>query len=294
MKILRRPEHRFASLPDYPYAPNYLEVAPGLRMHYVEAGPSDAPPVLLMHGEPTWSYLYRHMIPRIAAAGLRAIAPDLIGFGLSDKPASTADYSYAAHVGWVRRWVEALDLRGVTMVGQDWGSLVGLRLVTEMPERFERIVLSNGGLPEGTGAPKAFRHWRAFSRWSPLFPIGRIVQAGTRRRLSPAEVAAYDAPFPARRYKAAARIFPTLVPVDPGNPAIPDQKRAWSVLEGWTRPFICCYSDRDPITRGAERPFLERVPGTKGQPHTTLRGGHFVQEDDPEGFSRVIVAACGR
>ena len=294
MKILRTPEHRFASLPDYPYAPNYLEVAPGLRMHYVEAGPSDAPPVLLMHGEPTWSYLYRHMIPRIAAAGLRAIAPDLIGFGRSDKPASTADYSSAAHVGWVRRWVEALDLRGATMVGQDWGSLVGLRLVTEMPERFERIVLSNGGLPEGTVAPKAVRHWRTFSRWSPLFPIGRIVQAGTRRRLSPAEVAAYDAPFPARRYKAAARIFPTLVPVDPGNPAIPDQKRAWSVLEGWNRPFICCYSDRDPITRGAERPFLERVPGTKGQPHTTLRGGHFVQEDDPEGFSRVIVAACGR
>ena len=136
--------------------------------------------------------------------------------------------------------------------------------------------------------------WRTFSRWSPLFPIGRIVQAGTRRRLTPAEIAAYDAPFPARRYKAAARIFPSLVPVDPDNPAIPDQKRAWSMLEGWNRPFVCCYSDRDPITRGAERPFLERVPGTKGQPHTTLRGGHFVQEDDPEGFSRVIVAACGR
>ena len=292
MKILRTPESRFAGLPDFPFAPRYHQVTPELRLHYVDEGPRAAPPVLMLHGEPTWSYLYRHMIPIVTAAGLRAVAPDLIGFGRSDKPAAKSDYSYAGQVAWMRHWVEALDLREVTLVCQDWGSLIGLRLVAESPERFARVLLSNGGLPAGTGASKAFRRWRAFSRYSPVFPIGRIVQAGTARRLSSGEVAAYDAPFPSNAYKAAARIYPSLVPMEPDDVAVPDQRRAWKVFEGWTRPFICCFSDGDPITRGGEAPWLKAVPGTNGQPHRTLHGGHFVQEDDPRGFADLIVASC--
>ncbi len=289
MKVLRTPDSRFEGLPDYPFAPRYHQVTQDLRLHFVDEGPREAPPVLMLHGEPTWSYLYRHMIPRVVAAGLRALAPDLVGFGKSDKPAGRGDYSYARHVAWIRHWIEALDLRDITLACQDWGSLIGLRLAAEMPERFSCVLLSNGGLPAGTGAPKAFKRWRAFSRYSPIFPIGRIVQAGTRRRMSPAEVAAYDAPFPRNSHKAGARIFPSLVPMEPDDVAVPDQKRAWKVFETWNKPFICCFSDRDPITRGGDAPFLRRVPGTRDQPHTTLRGGHFIQEDDPEGFAQLII-----
>jgi haloalkane dehalogenase len=251
-----------------------------LRVHYVDEGPRDAPIVLMMHGEPTWSYLYRHMIGPVAASGLRVIAPDLIGFGRSDKPARKGDYSYARHVGWMRRWIEQLDLKNITLACQDWGSLIGLRLLAEMPERFNGIVLQP--------APRAFAIWRAFSKYSPLFPIGRIVKAGTRRGLSDAEVAAYDAPFPDGRYKAGARIFPTFVPLG-SNLAIPDQLKAWEVLDRWDKPFLCCFSDRDPITRGSEALFIGRVPGTAGQPHATLKGGHFIQEDDPAGFVDCIL-----
>ncbi|MFM7784009.1 MAG: haloalkane dehalogenase [Gammaproteobacteria bacterium] len=292
MKILRTPEARFAGLPDYPFAPHWHELAPGFRLHYLDEGPREAAPVLMLHGEPSWSYLYRHMIPPVVSAGLRVLAPDLPGFGKSDKPAARRDYSYAAHVAWMRHWLEALDLGDITLVCQDWGSLIGLRLLTEMPDRFARVLLGNGGLPTGNLASKAFHRWRAFSRWSPIFPIGRIVQAGTRRQLSAAEIAAYDAPFPVRAFKAGARAFPSLVPADPDDPAIPDQQRAWAVLERWEKPFICCFSDRDPITRGGDRDFLQRVPGPRGQPHTTLRGGHFLQEDDPEAFARLIVQSC--
>ncbi|HQR47699.1 MAG TPA: haloalkane dehalogenase [Steroidobacteraceae bacterium] len=294
MKILRTPDARFEQIPDYPFAPHYHQLTDQLRLHYVDEGPRGAPPVLMMHGEPTWSYLYRHMIVPVAAAGLRVLAPDMIGFGKSDKPAAKSDYTYAGHVAWMRHWLEALDLRDITLVCQDWGSLIGLRLAAELPGRFARVLLSNGGLPEGTGAPRAFRRWRRFARYSPLFPIGRIVQAATRRRLSPAEIAAYDAPFPANAHKAGARIFPALVPVEPDDVAVPDQRRAWQAFEAWTRPFICCFSDGDPITRGGDAPFLRRVPGTKGQPHVTLHGGHFIQEDDPEGFVRAILSSCGR
>ncbi|HQR23172.1 MAG TPA: haloalkane dehalogenase [Steroidobacteraceae bacterium] len=294
MKILRTPDARFEQIPDYPFAPQYHQLTDQLRLHYVDEGPRGAPPVLMMHGEPTWSYLYRHMIVPVAAAGLRVLAPDMIGFGKSDKPAAKSDYTYAGHVAWMRHWLEALDLRDITLVCQDWGSLIGLRLAAELPGRFARVLLSNGGLPEGTGAPRAFRRWRRFARYSPLFPIGRIVQAATRRRLSPAEIAAYDAPFPANAHKAGARIFPALVPVEPDDVAVPDQRRAWQAFEAWTRPFICCFSDGDPITRGGDAPFLRRVPGTKGQPHVTLHGGHFIQEDDPEGFVRAILSSCGR
>jgi haloalkane dehalogenase len=247
----------------------------------------------MLHGEPSWSYLYRHMIAPIANAGLRALAPDLIGFGKSDKPAAREDYSYTGQVAWIRHWIEALDLRDITLLCQDWGSLIGLRLAAESPERFARILLSNGGLPVGTGAPPAFKVWRAFSRYSPWFPIGRIVQTGTKRTLSAAEVAAYDAPFPDSSYKVAARTYPSLVTVEAHIPDVAENLRAWEVFEQWQKPFICCFSDGDPITRGGDAQFIHRVPGAKGQPHVTLRGGHFIQEDDPQGFARLAIEACG-
>jgi haloalkane dehalogenase len=242
----------------------------------------------MMHGEPSWSYLYRKMVAPVVEAGFRVLAPDLIGFGKSDKPAAQNDYSYARHVAWMRQWVEQLDLRNITLACQDWGSLIGLRLVAEMPERFSGVTLSNGGLPEGGEAPRAYAIWRAFSKWSPIFPIGKIVNAGTKRSLSAEEIAAYDAPFPDASFKAGARIFPSFVPFE-NNAALPDQKRAWEVLDSWDKPFLCCFSDQDSITRGGESRFVGRVPGTAGLNHRSLRGGHFIQEDDPEGFVACIL-----
>jgi haloalkane dehalogenase len=290
MTIVRTPDERFANLPDYPFAPHYHQVSADIRMHYIDEGPRDAPIVLMMHGEPTWSYLYRHMIGPVVAAGYRVLAPDLIGFGKSDKPTDRALFTYAQHVAWMRHWVEALDLKDVVLACQDWGSLIGLRLAAAMPDRFSGVVLANGGLPAGGVAPRAFKIWRAFSRYSPVFPIGRIVQAGTKRRMSDGERAAYDAPFTGSGSKAAARVFPGLVPVEDSNPAVPDQVVAWQVFDGWTKPFLCAFSDQDAITRGADRVFHDRVPGTKGQAHRTLRGGHFIQEDDPQGFVAAILA----
>ena len=288
MQIYRTPDERFADLPDFPFAPHYLELPDGLRVHYLDEGPRDGPPVLLLHGEPTWSYLFRHMIAPIVAAGFRVVAPDLIGFGKSDKPLARTDYSYAKQVAWMRQWIERLDLKDITLGCQDWGSLIGLRLAAEMPDRFQGIALSNGGLPAGQEAPRAFAIWRAFSRYSPVFPIGGIVKSGTKRALSPQEIAAYDAPFPTRASKVATRVYPGFVPFA-GNPAVPDQLRAWSVFEKWDKPFLCCFSDGDPITRGGDAMWLERVPGTRSMAHRTLRGGHFIQEDDPAGFADAIV-----
>ncbi len=293
--ILRTPESRFTGLPDYPFAANYHQTTGGVRLHYVDVGARDGPPILMLHGEPTWSYLYRHVIPPVAAAGARVLAPDLVGFGKSDKPTRREAHSYAGQVAWIRHWIEALDLREITLVCQDWGSLIGLRLAAEMPERFARIIIGNGGLPTGdTPIPIAFRVWKAFARFSPWFPIGRIVQGGTKRRLTPAERAAYDAPFPSATYKTAARVYPLLVPLTPDNPASEANREAWRVLERWEKPFICCYSDGDPITRGIDQMFRSRVPGTRNQPHTTLHGGHFMQEDDPGRLADLVIAACGR
>lgn len=298
MKVLRTPDAAFAGITDYPFAPHYLDIKDAdtgtpLRVHYIDEGPRDAPVVLMMHGEPSWSYLYRHMIGPVVAAGYRVVAPDLIGFGKSDKPAAQSDYSYARHVAWMRSWLEQLDLQRVTLACQDWGSLIGLRLAAEMPDRFAAIALSNGGLPEGGVAPRAFAIWRAFSRWSPFFPIGKIVSAGTKRGLSEAEIAAYDAPFPDASFKAGARIFPRFVPFE-DNVAVPDQKRAWAVFDQWEKPFLCCFSDQDRITRGGESRFIGRVPGTEGQNHRSLSGGHFIQEDDPAGFVACILEVAGQ
>jgi haloalkane dehalogenase len=288
MQVFRTPDDRFADLPDFPYAPHYLTLQDGLRVHYIDEGPRDGAVVLLLHGEPTWCYLYRHMIGPLVAAGYRVLAPDLIGFGRSDKPLERGAYSYAGQVAWMREWIEALDLRGITLGCQDWGSLIGLRLVAEMPDRFHGVALSNGGLPAGQEPPRAFAIWRAFARYSPVFPIGRLVRAGSRAGLTKAEVAAFDAPFPTRASKVATRVYPTLVPFA-GDPAVPDQERAWALFDSWTKPFLCCFSDQDPITRGGDAIWRERVPGTREMAHRTLRGGHFIQNDDPAGFAKAII-----
>ena len=289
MEVLRTPDDRFANLPGYSFAPHYLEVG-DLRIHHVDEGPPGAPPVLLLHGEPSWSYLYRKMIPSLIAAGLRAVAPDLVGFGRSDKPAAQEDYTYQRHVDWMRGFLEALDLRGVTLVGQDWGGLIGLRLVAEHPERFARVVAANTFLPTGDRPPgSAFLAWQRFSQETPVLPVGRIVQSGCVTQLSPDVVAAYEAPFPDERYKAGARRFPLLVPTSPDDPAAPANRRAWESLRRWDRPFITAFSDSDPITQGADALLREAIPGTRGQPHTTInRGGHFLQEDQGEELARVV------
>ncbi len=279
MDILRTPEERFDALPDFPFQPQYAQVA-GLRLHYLDEGPRDAAPVLLLHGEPTWSYLYRFMIPPLVAAGHRVLAPDLIGFGRSDKPSAATDYSYAAQVGWMTDWLVKLDLGDLALFCQDWGSLIGLRLAAEQADRFRAIVLSNGGLPTGDQSmPPAFRAWQRFARHSPVFPIGRIVASGTRRRLSPAERAAYDAPFPDRSFKTAARLLPSLVPTTPDDPAAAANRQAWAALGEWTKPFLTCFSTGDPITRGGDRAWHAHVPGARRLSHQRIPGGHFVQED---------------
>lgn len=293
MRILRTDEGRFAGLPDYPFTPNYLEAEPGLRMHYVDEGPISADPVVMIHGEPSWSYLYRHMIPVVSAAGHRVLAPDLIGFGKSDKPSDINDYSYDRHIAWLSNWLKALKLRNITLVCQNWGSLLGLRLAAEHPELFRRIIVGNGMLPTGeTSIPATFTLWRAFATHSPWLPIGRIVQLGTERTLSKAELAAYEAPFPTSEHKAGARAFPKLVPASEDHPASPANKAAWRVLEKWKKPFITCFSSGDPITRGGDRYMQRRIPGAHGQPHITLQGGHFLQEDSPEAFAKIIIDAC--
>ena len=301
MHTLRTPDERFADLPGYPFAPHYVEIddtdGGTLRVHYVDEGPRDGAVVLCMHGEPSWSYLYRKMIPVLVDAGLRVIAPDLVGFGRSDKPSDQGDYTYARHVAWMQAAiVDHLDLRGATFFGQDWGGLVGLRLVAENPDRFDRVIIGNTGLPTGDGRPTdAFLAWQKFSQTTPVFDVGFLLQTATVTELSPEEVAAYDAPFPDDSYKAGARIFPTLVPTSPDDPAAEANRTAWTVFEQWTKPFICCFSDRDPVTAGGERPFLARVPGAQGQPHVTVANAHhFFQEDAAPELAQIVIDAVAR
>ncbi|HYE46067.1 MAG TPA: haloalkane dehalogenase [Caulobacter sp.] len=291
MQVLRTPEAHFEGLPDFPFPPRYAEVAaPGgqpLRLAYVEEGPADAAPVLLMHGEPSWSYLYRHIIPRLSRH--RVLAPDLIGFGRSDKPADKADYSYETHVAWMSDWLVQLDLRDITLFCQDWGGLIGLRLVAAFPERFARVIVANTGLPTGSGMTEGFKQWLEVSQSMPVFPAGAFVNMGSVRTLSEEEIAAYDAPFPDESYKTCARAFPTFVPVTPEHPSVVENKAAWAVLERFDKPFLTAFSDADPVTRGGDRAFQERIPGAKGQPHLTIEGGgHFLQEDRPAEIADLI------
>ena len=294
MKALRTPDDRFVGLPDYPFAPHYLDVGDDLRMHYVDEGPRDGRVVLMMHGEPSWSYLYRKMIPVFAKAGFRAIAPDLIGFGKSDKPTRTDDYSYARHVGWMKQFLSSVDLSNITLVAQDWGSLIGLRLAMENQDRFSRIVIANGFLPTAErSVPPAFRAWRAFARFSPVFPIGRIIASGCVSKPDARVRAAYDAPFPSSAYKAGARIFPALVPTSPSDPAVPANREAWKQLGEWKKPFLTLFGKNDPILGRADTPLQNHVPGAKGEPHERFWGGHFVQEDRGDYLANAITAWLG-
>lgn len=290
-RVLRTPQDRFAQLPDFPWTPRYSDIG-GLRIARIDEGPADAPVVLLMHGEPTWSFLYRTMIPDLLAAGFRVVAPDLVGFGRSDKPADRRDHSYGNQVAWMNAWLQALDLHDVTLFCQDWGSLIGLRMVVDAPGRFARIALANGGLPTGGGrTPRAFRIWRAFASWSPWFPIGRIVAYGCAHRLTAQEIAAYDAPFPDRHHRIAARLMPGFVPITPGDPQAANNRAAWAFFERWDKPLLTLFSSRDPVTRGGQAPWQKRVPGAQGQPHTIIRGaGHFLQEDKGPELAQAVAA----
>ena len=303
MDVLRTADERFADLPGYPFEPHYTEVSngegAGLRVHYLDEGPADGEVVLLMHGEPSWSYLYRTMVPVLVEAGLRCVVPDLVGFGRSDKPARQGDYSYARHVAWMREaLLDNLDLTGITLVGQDWGGLIGLRLVGVHPDRFARVVAANTGLPTGDQRlTEAFLDWQKFSQESPAFPIGRIVAGGCAVAPPDDVVAAYDAPFPDDAYTAGARIFPSLVPTSPDDPAAAANRAAWETLAQWDKPFLTAFSDGDAITRGGERVFHRTVPGARDRSHVTIEGGgHFLQEDKGPELAAVVaefVAATG-
>jgi haloalkane dehalogenase len=294
MDVYRTPDDRFDGLPGYDFEPHYVDVpsndGTALRVHYLDEGPRGGVPVLLMHGEPSWSYLYRKMIPILVGAGLRCIAPDLVGFGRSDKPTERSDYTYQRHIDWMTSLVEQIDLQKATFVGQDWGGLIGLRLVTAMPDRFDRVVAANTFLPTGdAGASDAFLNWQRFSQEVEDFAVGFIVSTGCAQKLAPEIAAAYDAPFPDDRAKAGARQFPTLVPTSPDDPASEPNRRAWDVLRQWKKPFLTAFSDNDPITRGGDRAFQREVPGCAGQPHTTIEGGgHFLQEDRGEELAGVV------
>ena len=291
METLRTPDDRFRDLPGYPWEPTYVTTSDGLRVAVLDEGPHDAPVVLMLHGEPTWSYLYRKMVPVLLEAGFRCVVPDLVGFGRSDKPVRDEDYTYARHVEWMRSALfDALDLRDVTLVCQDWGGLIGLRLVAENPDRFARVCAANTGLPDGTKRlPDAWWAFHDFVQKTPDLPIGFLVTSGCADGLPEEVAAAYDAPFPDVTYKAGARTFPSLIPQTLDDPATPDNQKAWEVLSTWNKPFLCAFSDQDPITGGGDRVLLAKIPGTAGQPHTTIEGGgHFLQEDRGEELARVV------
>jgi len=300
MHVLRTPDDRFEGLPDFLFTPHYAEVADGvgatLRMHYLDERPDDdlvstQAPVLLLHGEPSWSFLYRHMIPVLVGAGHRCVAPDLVGFGRSDKPVEVGDYTYARQVAWLAELVfSRLDLDRITLVCQDWGGLIGLRVLAQAPERFARVVVANTGLPTGDQSlGKAFLAWQTFARETPKLDIGWIVNGGCATDLAPDVVAGYDAPFPDDSFKAGARAMPSLVPTTPDDPAHDDNVAAWEVLSRFDRPFLCAFSDKDPITSGGDAVFRSRVPGAARVEHVTIAGGgHFLQEDRGPALARVV------
>lgn len=299
MDVLRTPDSAFAAVPGFDFPVKYTDITADdgttLRVAHVDAGPIDAATTILcMHGEPTWSFLYRKMIPILVLAGHRVVAPDLVGFGRSDKPTLTSDYTYERHVDWMSQWLLANDLRHLTLVCQDWGSLIGLRLLTAFPDRFERVVLGNGGLPTGDPEPNAaFKAWRDFSQSTPVFETSKIIQGGcTVKPLAPEVLAAYDAPYPDESYKAGARIFPTLVPASLDYPSSKENRAAWEVLQTWTKPFHCAFSDSDPVTKNGEWTFRKNVPGCDTSTHTTIVGaGHFLQEDRGEELAAFVNSA---
>lgn len=288
--FLRTPDERFLNLKEYPFKSNYIEIS-GLRMHYVDEGNRDSQPVLMLHGEPTWSYLYRKIIPPVVNAGFRVIAPDLIGFGKSDKPVNKNDYTYQRHVDWIKEFINKLQLKEIILLCHDWGGLIGLRIAGENTKLFSGIIACNTFLPTGDmPVGDAFLRWRDFSQNVSDFHVGGIVKGGCIKDLSDDVIAAYDAPFPDDRYKAGARQFPALVPITPDDPASEPNRKAWEQLFKWKKPFLTAFSDSDPITRGGDIFMQQAIPGTKNQPHATIKNaGHFLQEDNPEQLTEVVV-----
>ena len=313
---IRTPDSRFANLADYPFAPNYIDVE-GYRIHYVDSGPSDGDLILLMHGQPSWSYLYRHMIPLLTAEGYRVIAPDLVGFGKSDKPLKQSDHNYQMHVDLMTEFARQLNLQDATLFAQDWGGLIGLRVVAEEPDRFARIMISNTGLPaagglrgwigypmirwqvwrEGKpdsiadGGEFRFTRWIAWAMHSENFDLPTLFQSATTRTLSDAELSAYAAPFPSEDYKAAIRVFPYLVP----SQLRQNQKVMDQFYANWDKPFLTAFGDSDPVTAGGEKVWQDTVPGAAYQPHVIIKdGNHFIQEDKPEELVELLVAFIER
>jgi haloalkane dehalogenase len=287
--VIRTPESCFENIQDYPFKSHYLQVEEDLRMHYLDEGSKEDPIVLLLHGEPSWSYLYRHMIPTLSKQ-FRVIAPDLIGFGKSDKLTSTASYSYQTHLQWMTTFIETLDLTNILLFCQDWGGLLGLRIITQLPNRFSMVVASNTALPTGRPAvPYSFMEWREFSKTSKSFDIGRVIDSATVQNLSKEVYAGYNAPFPSEEYKAGARIFPSLVPITEDDPESINNVKAWSKLKSWTKPFLTIYGSEDNIMFGVEKIFQKLVPGAQGQDHKVLHAGHFIQEEKGPELAELII-----
>jgi haloalkane dehalogenase len=289
VRILRTPESRFSELKDFRFQSHFINLN-GLRMHYLDEGPINARPVLLLHGVPTWSYLYRHMINKIADEGNRVIVPDLIGFGKSDKPESKTDHSYKSHIEWIKEFIKHLGLEGVIFFGQDWGSLLGLRIAADQPELFAGILISNGMLP--TGEQKMhfrFKLWKFITRYSPFLPVGLIISSGMKSSLNKEERRAYKAPFPSWKYKAGIRALPHLVPVSFSDHESFANREAWIELGKWNKPFLTAFSNGDPITRGGDKYLQDRIPGAAGQDHITLNGGHFIQEERAAELADIII-----
>lgn len=288
-EIIRTPENRFENLEGYNFSSNYIDVDENLRLHYLDEGDKKKPIVLLLHGEPTWSYLYRKMIP-ILSKNFRVIAPDLIGFGKSDKLVNREDYSYQNHIDWISTFIEKLDLKNITLFCQDWGGLIGLRIITEMENRFSMVIASNTTLPTGNmPLTESFEKWRAYSQHSQDFNIGKVIDMGTVQPLSKAVLDAYDAPFPSEEYKAGARIFPTLVPIEHDNPESIKNIKAWEKLKLWNKPFLTIFGDEDDIMTGAEKALQKTVSGASGQNHKILNAGHFIQEEKGEELAELIL-----
>ena len=297
MEILRTDDHRFEGLADYAFAPHYREVVAGdgtaLRFHFLDEGPREAAPVLLLHGNPTWCYLYRHLVPGLVERGHRVVALDLMGMGRSDKPTDQNEYTMAAHVDWMGQWLEGEDLTDITLFCQDWGGILGLCLLPDHGDRFARVVAANTGLPEGRGMNKFMEDWLAFSQSVDVLPVGALVQGGTTRTLSDAEVAAYEAPFPDGSFQAGPKRFPVLIPLQPDNPGVPRAEATWAYLETWVKPFLTVFGDQDAVAykAGAQQVLVDRIPGAGAQPHRVLEGpSHFIQEDAPEELVAIIDA----
>lgn len=291
MEFLRTPDDRFAAITDFPYDPEYVEVD-GLRMAYIDEGPRDAPIMLLLHGEPTWSYLYRRMIPPLLEAGYRCVAPDLIGFGRSDKPTERSAYTYSGHVAWMKAFLDTIELGPATLFAQDWGGLIGLRVAAEDPHRIERIAIANTGLPVGNSLGDGFDGWLAASQRMEFMDCGTLLQRATAaRELTDAEMDAYRAPFPDESYMAGARVFPTLVPITPEHPDVAENLAAWQVFDEWEKPFVTLWCPGDPVLGALGQEFIDRIPGANGQPHQTFEpGGHFAQDDRGEDLAAALIA----